>query len=333
MKGSETISSKEYFVGIDIGGTNTKAIVMSREGIIFYEKIIPTENEKGPKEVIKKIISLMNNFIYSESFAHKKLYAIGVAVAGVVNMKEGICKFLPNFPTGWRNIPLAKIIKESIDCQVFLINDVRAMTLGEKTFGAGRGVKNLICIALGTGIGGGIIIDDKLYFGSEGFAGEIGHQTIDLYGPKCGCGNYGCWESLASGTNLTVQAIRLVKEGATTMIRDLVDNDLNKINPEIIVEAATRGDSIAKEILEKEAYFLGAGIANLLVILNPEMIILGGGMAKAINLLVGGIRKTIHQRVYMGPNVDKLRIVRSELQDKAGAVGAATWAMLNLSKI
>lgn len=327
------MTSREYFVGVDLGGTNIKTVAMNSGGRIFCEGNIPTESEKGPTVVIKKITSLIDDLTHNGTLIHKNLCAIGVAAAGVVDMKEGVCKFLPNFPTGWRGIPLVKKIEEGVGSQSFLINDVRAITLGEKTFGAGRGVKNLICIALGTGIGGGIVIDGKLYFGKEGFAGEIGHQTIELYGPKCGCGNYGCLEALASGPNLTSQAIRLVKQGATTIMRDLVDNDLNKISPEVVAEAARRGDSIAKEIWGKEAFYLGTGIANLLVILNPEMIIIGGGIAKAADLLLEGIRQILHRRVYMGPDVDKLKIVRGELQDKAGAVGAATWAMLNLSKL
>ncbi len=329
---SEPASSEEYFVGVDLGGTNIKAVSMNKGGEVFCEESISTESEKGPEVIIKKIISLIDNLRHNEILIHKNLCAVGIAAAGVVDMKEGVCKFLPNFPTEWRDIPLTKKIEERTGSRAFLINDVRAMTLGEKTFGAGKGVKNLICIALGTGIGGGIVIDGKLYFGKEGFAGEIGHQTIELHGPKCGCGNYGCLEALASGSNLTSQAIRLVKQGATTIIRDLADNDLNKISPEVIAEAARRGDSIAKEILEKEVHYLGAGIANLLVILNPEMIIFGGGIAAAGDLLFDGIRKILCQRVHMGPNVNALKIVKGELQNKAGAIGAATWAMLNLSK-
>jgi len=333
MKVDEGMPNSEYFVGVDLGGTNIKVVATDRKGDVFCEENIPTESEKGPIKVIGKIISLIKNLRHNKTISERNLRAIGIAAAGVVDMEEGICKFLPNFPTGWRDIPLAKKIEKSIGSRVFLINDVRAMTLGEKTFGAGRGIKNLVCIALGTGIGGGIVIDGKLYFGQEGFAGEIGHQTIELNGPKCGCGNYGCLEALASGSNLTSQGIRLVKQGATTIIRDLVGNDLNKINPEIIAEAARRGDSCAREILEREAEYLGTGIANLVVILNPEMIIVGGGVAKAADLLLEGIKKVLRQRVHMGPDVDKLKIVRSKLQDRAGAIGAATWAMLKISKI
>ncbi len=322
-----------YFGGIDLGGTNIKAVVINKEGKIFYQKNVPTQKEKEPEMVIKKIISLLNEMMNKKVLINTNLRALGIAVAGIVDMKEGVCKFLTNFPTKWRNISLAEKIKKGTGLQVFLINDVRAMTLGEKTFGAGKNVKNLIGIALGTGVGGGIVIDGKLYFGHEGIAGEIGHQTIALHGPKCECGNYGCLEALASGPKITSQAIKLVKQGEATLIRELVDNDLNKITPRIVAEAARKGDVVAKKIWEKEAFYLGTGIANLLVILNPEMIIIGGGIANAADILLEGIRKTLRQRVFMGPDINKLKIVKGTLQDAAGAIGAATWAMVNSSKL
>jgi len=322
--------TKEYFIGIDLGGTNIKIVAINKEGKILCQKNVPTESEKGPEFVINKIISLINNLVYEKEFTQENLGAIGVAVAGVIDMKEGVCKFLTNFPTKWKGVPLAHRVEKGVDKKAFLINDVRAMTLAEKTFGAGRNVKNLICITLGTGIGGGIVIDGKLYFGG-GFAGEVGHQTIDIDGPKCGCGNYGCLEALASGSNITSQAIRLIKQGATTMIRDLVDNDLNKINPEIIAKAARAGDAVAKEIWEKEAEYLGTGIANLLVVLNPEMIIIGGGIARAADLLMEGVRKALQRKVHVIPDINKLQIVVGKLGDMGGAIGAATWAMMSVS--
>jgi len=324
------MSGREYFIGIDLGGTNIKAVAIDKEGRVFCKKNTPTESEKGPEFVIEKIISLINNFADNGELVDRDLRAVGVAVAGVIDMEEGICKFLTNFPTKWKGISLAKRIEEGVGCQSFLINDVRAMTLAEKTFGAGKGVKNLVCVAVGTGIGGGIVINGDLYFGSEGFAGEIGHQTVEPYGIRCGCGNYGCLEALASGPSITSQAIRMVKQGATTIIRDLVDNDLNKITPRVIAEAARRGDKMAKEIWRREGYYLGIGIANLLVILNPEMVIIGGGVSRAFDLFFEEIKKTLRERVYVGPDVDKVKIVPGKLEDIAGAIGAATWAMLKI---
>jgi glucokinase len=321
-----------YYIGIDLGGTNIKAVAIDKQGKILCEKNIPTESEYGPPAVIKKIISIIDNFRTGKELVKMELTGIGIAVAGVVDMKQGVTKFLPNLITSWKNIPIIKEIEKQSNSKALLINDVRATTLGEKTFGAGQGIENLVCIAVGTGIGGGVVINGKIYFGSEGVAGEIGHQTIEPYGPRCTCGSQGCLEALASGPAICAQAIKLVKQGADTIIRDLVDNDLNKIDPLVVEKAARQGDPVALEIWEREGYYLGLAIANLLVILNPEMIIIGGGIANAADLLFEPIKKIIRQRVFVGPDVEKLKLVRAKLGDKAGAIGAAIWAMLNLSK-
>jgi glucokinase len=315
------------YIGIDFGGTNIKAIGITSEGETLCEKNVPANAEKGPEQVIEKIVSLINEVVDDCPVPREQFNAVGVAAAGIVDMERGICRFLPNLP-GWVNIHLVEKLLRKIDLQTFLINDVRAMTLAEWTLGAGVGVKNLICIAVGTGIGGGIVLDGKLYFGSEGLAGEIGHQTIEPDGPRCTCGNHGCLEALASGANIAFQAIRIVKQGATTIIRDLVENDLNRITPMVVAEAARSGDQMALDIWEREAYYLGMGLANLVVIFNPEMIILGGGIAEASDLLIEGVQETLRDRVLLGHDLKRLRIVPCKLKNLSGAIGAAAWAQI-----
>jgi glucokinase len=315
------------YIGIDFGGTNIKAIGITSEGGTLCEKNVPANAEKGPEQVIEKIVSLINEVVDDCPVPREQFNAVGVAAAGIVDMERGICRFLPNLP-GWVNIHLVEKLLRKIDLQTFLINDVRAMTLAEWTLGAGVGVKNLICIAVGTGIGGGIVLDGKLYFGSEGLAGEIGHQTIEPDGPRCTCGNHGCLEALASGANIAFQAIRIVKQGATTIIRDLVENDLNRITPMVVAEAARSGDQMALDIWEREAYYLGMGLANLVVIFNPEMIILGGGIAEASDLLIEGVQETLRDRVLLGHDLKRLRIVPCKLKNLSGAIGAAAWAQI-----
>jgi glucokinase len=321
------MKSSKRFIGIDLGGTNLKGVVINRKGDVLYDRTVPTRPERGPSAVIQSMIELIN-ILSGQIDSHDEAYTIGIAAAGVVDSKRGKCLWLPNLP-GWKDIGLVEVVEDSIDSNVFLINDVRAMTLAEKTIGVGEGVENLICIAIGTGIGGGIILNNMLYFGSEGFAGEIGHQVVDPQGPKCTCGNYGCLETLASGAYIVFQAIRLVKQGATTVIRDMADDDLNKITPGIIARAAKQGDVIAKEIWEKEAFYLGIGIANLVHILNPEMIIMGGGIIKDYDLLIDRIREKVYSRIHLGPDIHNLKIVACELGELSGAIGAALWAMQN----
>ena len=319
------------FLGVDLGGTNIKAIATTGDGRRLCEKNIQAETERGPDAVIQKMVLLIEDVIESCNVLRERFLAIGVAAAGVVNMNSGICRFLPNLP-GWIDIPLVQRVSEEIDIETFLINDVRAITLAEMLFGAGRGVQNLICMAVGTGVGGGIVIDGNLYFGSEGLACEIGHQIIEPQGPRCLCGSRGCLESLASGSNIAFQAMRMIKQGAKTLMRDLVENDLNRVTPQVVADAARQGDQYARDIWEREAYYLGLGVANLVVVLNPEMLILSGGVSEAIDLLVPGIRETLRDRVKLGHDVEKLKIVRGELEDLAGAFGAAAWAQQKLGR-
>jgi glucokinase len=216
--------------------------------------------------------------------------------------------------------------------ECFLINDVRAMTLAERDFGAGRGVRDFICLAVGSGIGGGIVMDGELHFGGEGLACEIGHQIIEPQGPLCTCGSRGCLEALASGASIAFQGMKIVRQGATTLIRDLVSNDLNRITPEVVAEAARRGDRYALEIWRREAFYLGLGLSNMVVVLNPSMIIIGGGVAEAFELFVPGIRDTLRDRVKLGHDVEGLKIVKAELRDLAGAAGAATWSRIQVGR-
>jgi glucokinase len=320
---------KKVYVGIDLGGTNIKAIASTGDGKRLCEKNVHAETEAGFETVIGKIILLIDDVIQSCGMQREKVAAVGVAAAGIVDMDSGLCRFLPNLP-GWINIPLVKALSEKTHIPTFLINDVRAITLAELRYGAGRGAKNLICMAIGTGVGGGIVIDGNLFFGSEGLGCEIGHQIIEPQGPICTCGSRGCLESLASGSNIAFQAMKMIRQGAKTLMRDLVQNDLNRVTPQIVAQAARQGDNCAKEIWAREAFYLGLGISNLVVVINPEMVILSGGVSEAHDLLIPGIRATLRERVKLGHDVEKLRIVRGELKDLAGAIGAATWAQHKL---
>jgi glucokinase len=312
------------FIGIDLGGTNLKGVVADSQGHVVVEKRVLARTERGPDAVIDSMLELIAELCRDAPGAAEEC-AVGVAAAGVVDVRHGVCTWLPNLP-GWKAIPLTRIIEERRGSRCHLINDVRAMTLAEKTVGAGVGVGNLVCMAIGTGIGGGIVVNDALLFGAEGFAGEIGHQQVDPQGPKCTCGNYGCLEAVASGAAIVFQAIRMVVQGATTAIRDLAESDLNRITPEVVAEAARQGDLVALDIWGREAFYLGVGIANLVTILNPEMVILGGGVAGAFDLLIDRIRDTLRSRIHLGPDPQGLKIVRSQLGDASGAIGAALWA-------
>jgi len=244
----------KQFIGLDIGGTNLKAgIVDVTSGAISGEKTAKTLSYSGSQGVMTRMGDLINKVITTSGMKKSALGGIGIGVPGKIDMEHGIVRFLTNFPGHWPNVPLAATIQEMTGLPVFLINDVRAITFGEWRFGAGKGSSSMACFAIGTGIGGGLIIDNKLVLGIEGSAGEVGHIIIDYNGPLCGCGSHGCVETYASGPAIAAAGVKAVAQGMETSLGKLADFDLNRITPELISKAAKQGDPIAMDILRKPA--------------------------------------------------------------------------------
>jgi glucokinase len=223
-------------------------------------------------------------------------------------------------------VPLKKTIEEQVGLPTFLLNDVRSMTLGEWTFGAGRGADTIACFAIGTGIGGGLVIKGQLHLNIGGKAGELGHQVIDMNGPACGCGNRGCLETFASGAAITAMGLKAVTQGLTTRIGELVDFDLNRITPAVIYQAAQEGDAIAIDIYEQAAFYIGIAVGNVIVMVGPQRVVIGGGVAQAGDWLLEPIRRTVRERNSKITDVSQVEIVPAELGPNAGLIGAALWA-------
>ena len=232
--------------------------------------------------------------------------------------------FLPNLPGTWPHVPLRDTITKLTDLPVALLNDVRSITNGEWLFGAGRGVDTLAVFAIGTGIGGGLVINGQLHLGIGGTAGELGHTTIDFNGPRCGCGNYGCLEAFASASAIAAMGIKAVAQGLTTSIGDLCEYDLNAITPELIADAAQAGDKIAMDVYEQAGFYLGIAAANVCVSLGPRRIVIGGGVSQAGDLLLNPIRRTLRERVTIMP-IEQVEVVQSQLGNNAGIIGVACW--------
>lgn len=323
--------SAKYHLGVDLGGTTIAAALLDAEGHVIQETLIPTLAQEGHEAVIARMAELIQRVINEADVDLADIGGIGIGVPGVLDIEKGLTLFLPNLPGTWPRVPLAPRIKQAVGLPTFLLNDVRAFTLGEKTYGAGRYVDNMVCLAIGTGIGGGIVINGQLYLGLGGTAGEVGHQIIDMHGPPCGCGSRGCLEAFASGPAIATMAVRAIKQGFTTLIGELVDYDLNRITPEVICQAAEQGDSVAIEIFERAGFYLGVGIANLITVLSPQMVVVGGGVAQAGELLFDPIRRTVAERVHVTP-LEKVKIVPAELGRVAGVVGAAVWARQRLTE-
>jgi len=314
------------FVGVDLGGTLLKAAIVDIDsGEISGLEQIDTLAREGHTAVIARMARLIQTVIGDSGIPKSQIGGIGIGVPGIVDLEAGIVRFLPNLPGTWPNVPLGPEIAQSVGLPVRLLNDVRSMTLGEWMFGAGQGVDTMACFAIGTGVGGGLVINGKLHLGIGGTGGELGHQIIDYNGPRCGCGNRGCLEVFASGPAIVALGIKAVIQGLTTIIGELVDYDLNRITPKVIYKAAVQGDEIAKEIFDLAGYYIGVAVANTLAAIGPRKVVIGGGVAQAGDLLLEPIRRTVKERVHIMP-VDQVEIIPAQLGPNAGLIGAALWA-------
>ncbi|MDN4076019.1 ROK family protein [Fictibacillus terranigra] len=318
----------DYFIGIDLGGTNIKAVVVDREGTLIFKKQAPTMATLGIDHVIQQIAKLIIEC--SKYKSHIK--GAGVTVPGVLNLQDGMVELMPNFPHQWKGVRLKEKLEHATSLPIYLLNDARAAAFGEKKFGSGRPYEHFVCMVIGTGVGGGIVSNGVLLMGSRGVAGEIGHQVVDPKGPECGCGNAGCLETMASGPAISAEAIRYIKQGIPTKMRDLVNGDLNQVTPEIVNEAAEHGDRSAITILENTAATICRAILNVIAILNPEAIILGGGVGQS-DFLINKITDQLHHKKILFPaSLGSVQIVKAHFNHLAGSIGAAAWTMDNLTR-
>lgn len=311
-------------LAIDIGGTKILVAIISRHGEVIAREYHPTLADKGPQAVVDRLHSAIDHLLNMERMDLSRLDSISIAAAGVIDAERGVVTVSPNLP-GWQDVPLRDMVRQRYGVDTFLINDASAAALGEHRFGVGRGVNNLVYLTLSTGIGGGVIINGQLYPGPNGSAGEIGHMTIDINGPRCNCGNIGCLEALASGTAVAREAIRRIREGGMSSLTEIVGGRTDDITAEKVGLAAQGGDTLASEVILKAARYLGVGLVNLVNIFNPEMIIIGGGMAKMGDLLLDPARQVVRERAFSLP-AGAVSIVTAQLGDDAGVFGAAVFA-------
>ena len=314
--------AKKPVLAIDLGGTKILTAIISSKVIAKEYRL--TLAEEGPQSVIKRVLSMIDRLLSLRNLDPSQLDSISIAAAGAIDSEKGLVTLSPNLP-GWRDIPLRDMVGEKYGVNTFLINDASAAALGEHHFGAGKGVSNLIMLTVGTGIGGGIIINGKLYLGPSGSAGEIGHMTIDINGPKCSCGNIGCLERLVSGTAVAEEAIRRLSQGEKSSLTEIGGGKIKSVTAEKVSLAAQNGDSLALEVISKAATYLGIGLVNLVNIFNPEMIIIGGGLAKVGDLLLEPARRVVRERAFPLP-ARLVRIVPAQLGDDAAVLGAAIFA-------
>jgi len=319
----------KYYIGCDLGGTNLRAAIVDVDrGTVLHQLSIPTLARQGHEAVMERMGSLFFQVIQAAGLSQTDILGIGIGVPGVLDLEKGETIFLPNLHGTWPHVPLRDTIAKLIDKPTAILNDARSITLGEWRFGAGRGLDTLVVYTLGTGIGGGLVVDGRLHMGMDGTAGELGHMTIDYNGPRCGCGNYGCLEVFASGPAIRVMGIKAVAQGLTTQIGELCEFDLNRITPKSIAQAALAGDEIAQNIYSQAGFYLGVAASSICAAIAPQRIILSGGVARAGRLLLDPMTRTMQERTHI-MDVNQVDVVQGELGDNAGVLGASYWASLH----
>ena len=308
---------KKYVVGVDLGGTKIYTALVDLEGNIIKEKTVETLAHEGEQAVMGRIVDTINYVI--DGTDKDLVKSIGIGSPGPLDVKNGIIIENSNLP--FKNFAIVKTIKETYDLPTYLDNDANVATLGEFMFGAGKGTENMVFITASTGIGGGAVLNGKLFRGSTGNALEVGHMTVATEGPRCGCGNLGCAEALGSGTAIGKRAKEAVLSNVVTSLK----NYENVTAKEVFKEAAN-GDRVAKNILNTSLTYLGIAVANTITNFDPEKVVVGGGVVNGGDIVIDTIRNVVEERC-MAAFVENCTIEKAVLGGKAGVLGAADLAI------
>jgi glucokinase len=316
---------KRWIVGVDLGGTNIVVGLLPIEGgEVLGLRSMPTDSGRGAKFVVDRINGMVEQAIAevlaSEEGTRDQIAGVGIGSPGPLDRRTGTVINTPNL--GWRNFPLRDLISNAVHLPATLDNDANCATYGEWWLGAGRGTRALVGLTLGTGIGGGIVLNGEIFHGCSDVAGEIGHMTIDSNGRRCKCGNYGCLEQYASGPAIALRAVEGIEAGAESVLEEMVNGRLEDVTAATVYEATVQGDAYATEVMKDTAKFLGAGVASIINILNPEMVVIAGGVTRAGDTLFEPLRAEVRRRAFKSAQ-ECCRIVSAELPGTAGVVGAA----------
>ncbi|HBF33360.1 TPA: hypothetical protein DDW35_02225 [Candidatus Sumerlaeota bacterium] len=316
-------AENNFYLGVDLGGTGTKFALCDAQGNILLESKIPTQSQDGHDGVLRRIGDEAARLAQQ---AGVKPSALGMACPGTLDIENGIVKFFANFPGHWPNVPVREILQKRLDCPIYILNDVRTATLGELDFGLGKTADTFAFLALGTGIGGGIVINKHLHLGPIGSAGELGHIIVEPHGRSCGCGVRGCVETIASWPALAGEGLRLMFSGQAPKLLEIVHGNPTEMNTEAMGRAARAGDKSILAAIERAGYYLGIALVNISVTLHPDLFVFGGGMAGLGDILFDPIRKSLRENLGMFSG-DSIRIEPSAVGDKAGVLGACALAM------
>lgn len=312
------MADSDQAIGIDVGGTKIAGLRVTRDGTIIDRAGRPTPAE-DPEATIAAMIDV------AWELRTPEVLALGVGAAGMVSVQDGVLRSAPNL--AWRELPIARRMREALGLPCQLDNDANVAAWGEHRFGAGRGCSDMLLVTIGTGIGGGIVSGGRLFRGAHGFAAEIGHFIVSPGGPLCGCGNRGCWEQMASGRAIERLGRMAVHEHPGSRLAASVAGDPDRVTGETVTEAARQGDDAARGVLAEVGRWLGEGIAGLVNVLDPEMVVVGGGAIEAGELLLEPARRAFARSVEAVDHRPVVPIVPARLGNDAGAVGAGALAL------
>ncbi|RED32472.1 ROK family protein [Paenibacillus sp. VMFN-D1] len=316
----------KFVIGMDLGGTRIKSAVFDADAgwRIAAERMDATEADKGPEHVLNRMKRIVHELMKEAGIGPIDVSCMGMGIPGLLDPREGLSILSPNFPE-WEHIHVVNRMREEFAFPVFIDNDVRVNMYGEWRFGAGRGCRNLMLITLGTGLGSGMIYEGKVIYGTSSSAGEIGHMNMYREGRPCRCGSSGCLGRYVSAVGMVRTFAEKLAEGRTSVIQEWTGNDNSQMTAQLISDAYDRQDALAIEVMHETGELLGYGLANAINLLNPEIIIVGGGMAAAGERLLRPVRETVARHA-LQLSAGVCRIVQAELGDKAGMLGAAVYA-------
>lgn len=321
--------SDVYVVGVDLGGTNVRAAVTDFNGNILGQGRQPSLAMESPEVTISQIIKSIYDAVKASGIELSKIRGIGIGVPGRHNSKQGVVMWSPNFKDMWKGVQVLAPIREEFKIPVFMGNDANVAALGEFRFGAAKNVNSMVMMTLGTGIGGGIILDGKLWTGANEAGGEVGQQIINPGGMKCGCGNFGDLEGETRRDAIVERAVKKLHRGRKSMLTEMVHPKYYDLTPAMIADAANKGDEIALEVMEETGYFIGLGVSNLISILNPEMVVIGGGISQAGDVLWAPIMRTVRANAITDA-LEVCSVVPAQLGDDAGVMGGVVLVLQEL---
>lgn len=322
----ELMQDAFYIIGVDMGRSRTTVIMMNLDGQVVSKRVMKTGNTQPPKELLDKTIGLVKQVVKGSGVDKKKILGLGIGTPGVLDSETGMVVFSPDFL--WESIQVTKGFEEEFQIPVHLENSNRTLAIGERWFGVATQSENFICLNIGHGIGSAIVEEGEFYSGSSGSSGEIGHLTLEKNGPRCQCGNNGCLEALASGNAIASQAKEYVRKGIKTKIIELAQYNIDEIDAKEVFDAARMGDEVANEIINKAVEYIGIALAGYINLMDPDLIVLAGGIVNAGDIFVNRLKAVAkaRQMKFAGRKV-KIRV--GMLGEDAAAIGAATLILKN----